>query len=237
MNTARFRFFAELNDFLPSSRKEVFFSYDFEGNPAIKHLIEALGIPHPEVGRILANGEEAPLTYHVQPDDQILVYPADGQAAIEPCFVLDNHLGKLAIYLRILGFDALYSNAFQDEELAEIAGSRQRILLTRDRRLLMRRVVQYGYCVRTLRPETQIVEVVRRYRLWGEINPFRRCLRCNHPLRPVSKELVLHRLEPLTKIYYDEFHLCPHCDQIYWKGSHYERMLQLVERVSSLHLP
>lgn len=231
MNTARFRFFAELNDFLPSSRKNVFFSYDFEGSPAIKHLIEALGVPHPEVGRILANGGEARLTYRVQPADQIFVYPADGQAAIEPRFVLDNHLGKLAIYLRILGFDALYSNTFQDDELAEIAGSGQHILLTRDRRLLMRRVVQHGYCLRSLRPEAQIAEVVRRYRLWGEIQPFRRCLRCNHPLQPVSKELILHRLESLTKIYYDEFHLCPSCDQIYWKGSHYERMQELVGRI------
>jgi len=145
---------------------------------------------------------------------------------------LDSHLGRLAAYLRMLGFDCLYRNDYDDAELAELVQCEKRILLSRDRRLLMRKVVQYGYCLRSLEPPEQLAEVVRRFDLADKIAPLHRCLRCNHPLQPVSKETVLDRLEPLTKIHFDEFHLCPACDQVYWKGSHVERMERLIESVS-----
>jgi uncharacterized protein with PIN domain len=74
---------------------------------------------------------------------------------------------------------------------------------------------------------------MRRFELANRVQPFHRCLRCNHPLEPVSKEMILDRLEPLTKQYFDEFRICLSCQQIYWKGSHYERMLKLVEQVKS----
>lgn len=74
--------------------------------------------------------------------------------------------------------------------------------------------------------------MIQRFDLLQRIAPFHRCLRCNHPLESVSKEAVLHRLEPLTRQYFDEFHICPDCKQIYWKGSHYEQMQEIVEKLT-----
>ena len=149
----------------------------------------------------------------------------------EPSFIADNHLGRLAAYLRMLGFDTLYRNDYQDPELAAVAHQEGRILLTRDRRLLMRREVDYGCCLRSLDSREQLGEVVRRYALAQTARPFRRCLRCNHELEVVDKAAVLERLQPLTRRYFEEFARCPGCDQVYWKGSHYERMLELIRRV------
>jgi uncharacterized protein with PIN domain len=230
---------------LLSERRYGEFRYTFEQYPSVKHLIESLGVPHTEVGRIVVNGSAVDFHYQVRDGDRIAVrsfsveemqdggIPGAGPKFTGARFVLDNHLGKLAVYLRILGFDVLYRNDYQDDELLRIAVEENRILLTRDRRLLMHRALQLGYCVRSLEPRSQAAEVVRRYNLFEHINPFHRCLRCNHPLQPVSKEDVLDRLEPLTRVYYDEFQLCHSCNQLFWKGSHYERMLKLVEDISS----
>jgi uncharacterized protein with PIN domain len=95
----------------------------------------------------------------------------------------------------------------------------------------MRNVVSHGYCPRSLDPLEQLIEVLQRYDLAKRIKPFHRCLRCNHPLETVAKEAVFDRLEPLTKLYFDEFQICPSCKQIYWKGSHYEQMERLIERL------
>ena len=234
MPTACFRFHADLNDFLPVHQRETLFPYAFESHQSVKHLIESLGVPHTEVGQITSNGAQVDFGYRPREGDQVEVFPlpldepgADDLAP-EPRFVLDNHLGKLAAYLRMLGFDALYNNHYQDEELAYIASQEGRILLTRDRRLLMRKAVTLGYCVRATTPDQQAREVLARFHLAGSITPFRRCLRCNGPLQPVAKEAVLDRLEPLTRQYYNEFHQCA-CGQVYWKGSHYERMNRLVK--------
>lgn len=125
----------------------------------------------------------------------------------------------------MLGFDTLYRNDAQDDELACRSAAEGRVLLTRDRRLLMRRVVAYGCCLRSLEPEEQLGEVARRYALLARARPFTRCLGCNEPLRAVSKAAVLDRLEPLTRRYYQDFAQCPACGKVYWPGSHHERML------------
>jgi len=154
----------------------------------------------------------------------------------EPYFVLDNHLGQLATYLRMLGFDSLYRNDFHDDELALISTRDGRILLTRDRRLLMRKVITFGYCPHQTDPRKQVVEVMHRFKLFGQVKPFQRCLRCNSPLQVVRKEDIIERLEPLTKLYFEEFHLCPVCNQIYWKGSHYGHMLEMITELEQ-HKP
>ena len=244
MPTTNIRFFAELNDFLPADRKEKLFRFPFKGNPSVKHLIESLGVPHTEVGLIEANDKLVDFTYLLQPGDRIAVYPAFQEhennpgttrsdlSQTGPRFLLDNHLGKLATYLRMLGFDVLYRTDYQDDDLVAVLNQEKRILLTRDRRLLMRKSVVDGYCVRSLDPESQLLEVSRRYDLPDKITPFRRCLRCNSSLQPIEKEAILHRLQPLTIRYYDEFHICPSCNQVYWKGSHYERMQKFVIQVA-----
>lgn len=236
MRSAEFHFLPDLNTFLLPERRGGTFSYSFESGQSVKHLIEAAGIPHTEVGRITANGQPIPFDYQVQDGDRINVYPANAlndPLPSEARFVLDNHLGRLAAYLRMLGFDVVYRNDFGDEELAEISATENRILLTRDRRLLMRKTVRFGYCLRSLDSRQQLVEVLRRYGLFAEFTPFQRCLRCNHPLEPVRKETIIDRLEPLTKKYYEDFHICPNCGQIYWKGSHFEHMQEWIDQLQN----
>ncbi len=207
-----------------------------QADQSIKHLIESLGVPHTEIGSIFVNNEPVEYSYLVQPGDDVAIYPetserGEGTVEEKPRFILDNHLGRLAAYLRILGFDALYRNDFQDDELALRSEQEGRILLTRDKRLLMRNQVTRGYWLRSKDPRQQLQEVVERYRLAGSARPFQRCVRCNEKLVPARKQDILHRLEPLTRKYFDEFHICPACQQVYWKGSHYERMSQLIDQV------
>jgi uncharacterized protein with PIN domain len=231
MSTAYFRFLGRLKDFLPPDRREQTIRVDFRGRQTLKHLVESLGVPHPEIGRVQVKGQERSLSTITQDGDEVEVHPIPNGCPIEPRFLLDNHLGRLAAYLRMLGFDCLYRNDYDDQELAEILQREERILLSRDRRLLMRKVVTHGYCPRSLNPLEQLTEVIRRFDLLKRIVPFHRCLRCNHPLEAVSKEAVLDQLEPLTKLYFDEFQICPACKQIYWKGSHYEQMQQLIKQM------
>ena len=233
MNKAVFRFSGGLDVFLAPALRGRDIPLTFEDHQSVKHLIEALGIPHVEVGEILADGVPVGAGYRPRDGARIEVLPPAPGCPVEPRFLLDNHLGRLAAFLRLLGFDCLYNNDFEDSAMAALLADDPRILLSRDRRLLMRKVVRYGYCPRSLDPQEQLGEVVRRFELAGRIQPFHRCLRCNTPLVPVDKAQVLDRLEPLTRRYFDEFRLCPHCDQVYWKGSHYERMQGLIEGLKS----
>ena len=242
MKQAYFRFFSELNDLLAPDRREREFPLTFKGRQTVKHLIESLGVPHTEVERIQVNGNAIDFNYLVRDGDHLQVYPFSGngtQASLnpiqeplqrEPHFILDIHLGKLARYLRMLGYDAWYRNDYDDPELARLANHEGRILLTRDRRLLMRNLVSQGYCIRSLDPKKQLIEVLKRFHLDDFPGPFQRCILCNTLLEPVRKEQIEQRLEPLTRKYFDEFHICPACEQIYWKGSHYERMQRFIQK-------
>lgn len=242
MPEASFYFHSQLNDFLPKSDRDLILQCAFNGNPTTKHLIEALGVPHPEVGRIVINQVEVDFYHQVEANETVQVFPVSsqwndpnglffaGKLTIPPRFVLDNHLGRLAAYLRMLGFDTIYHNRFEDSELVEVASTDTRILLTRDRQLLMHKIIHYGHCMRSLDPQEQLVEVLVHFDLAGAVRPFQRCLLCNHPLESVAKEEIIDRLEPLTKHYYDEFKQCSHCHQVYWKGSHFERMSNLVDK-------
>ena len=233
MKVARFDFDPDLQALLKRNLRGQPVDMRFQGPQSVKHLIESLGIPHTEIGPLSANGQKIGLDYITQDGDRIevrSVAPLD--LSNEPRFVLDAHLGRLASHLRMLGLDCLYENDYEDDELVRISVDEGRILLTRDRLLLMHKVITQGYLLRSLNSTEQLYEVVRRYDLVKWVKPFQRCMRCNHLLEPVSKQAVLHRLEPLTKKYYDDFRICPACKQVYWKGSHYERMLQLIEKVS-----
>ncbi len=232
MSTAYFSFLGRLNDFLRRDQQDPIVTVQFRERQSVKHLAESLGVPHPEIGQVQVNGQEGSLHTITQDQDQVEVHPVPNGCPVEARFLLDNHLGRLAAYLRMLGFDCLYENDYDDAEMAEILQQEERILLSRDRRLLMRKVVTHGYCPRSLDSKEQLIEVVQRFDLAKRIIPFHRCVRCNHPLEPVSKEAVLDRLEPLTKQYFDEFQICPACRQIYWKGSHYDKMQKLVEEIT-----
>lgn len=240
MSSATLHFHAELNDFLPRARRNIALTHAFHDRASVKDMIESLGAPHTEVAAIVVNGRPAGFSYIVQDGDRVDIYPASVPTDVaalplrpsvphQARFVLDTHLGQLAAYLRMLGFDTLYRNDYPDDELAGISSREQRILLTRDRGLLKRSIVVYGYYVRETDPPRQIVEVLRRYDLAGAITPLRRCIRCNGLLHAVQKADVTDRLAPKTREYYQEFSICAACDQVYWKGSHYERMRQFVK--------
>ncbi|MGB0387266.1 MAG: Mut7-C RNAse domain-containing protein, partial [Ardenticatenaceae bacterium] len=245
MSQAYFRFYTDLNYFLPSEKQKVMFAHKINEDASIKDTIEAIGVPHPEVDVILVNGKAVDFSYQVQPEDIVSVYPLFTSFEKSPKvrvgppplpkqqvrFVLDTHLGRLASHLRMLGFDTLYQNDYEDAELARISSEASRILLTRDLGLLKRSIVTYGYFVRQTNPDRQIVELLRRFDLLAHITPFQRCARCNGHLQPVQKELIRHRLNPQTREQHDQFQLCDSCQQIYWRGSHVERIEAWIERV------
>lgn len=146
-------------------------------------------------------------------------------------FILDVHLGKLARWLRMLGFDTLYRNDYADPEIVAIAVHEARTILTRDLGIMKRRAVIRGYHVQSTKPEEQLQEVLSRYDLLNQIKPFHRCIACNGLLQTVAKETVVAQLEPKTILYYDEFFQCEACYKIYWRGSHFARMETFISKL------
>jgi uncharacterized protein len=238
------RFYEELNDFLPQEQRKREFSQALKKERSVKDLIESIGIPHTEIDLIIVNGESVDFNYQVKDGDHISVYPVFESLDIsslkhcqsEPLrntrFVLDAHLGRLAAYLRMLGFDTLYRNDYDDPELAEVSANEHRILLTCDRRLLMRKQITHGYFVRQRQPRLQLLEILKRFDLYNNQQPFTRCMHCNGTTQPVGKQKIEAQLLPKTKKYYDEFFQCETCHNIYWKGSHYLRMKEMIEKIN-----
>ena len=243
MRTARFRFYEELNDFLPPEQQKQTVTYTFKGHPGIKDPIEALGIPHPEIELIIVNGQSVGFDYRLQNNDRVAVYPMFESLDITPlirlrdkplrrtCFVLDVNLGKLARLLRLCGFDAKYRNDYGDRDVVHIGVQESRIILTRDRRLLHHKTITHGYWVRGVHPDTQLKEVLHRFDLSRQVCPFHRCIECNGEIESVSKKTVQEQLEPLTKQHYERFYQCVDCGKVYWKGSHYEHMTNHLNRL------
>jgi uncharacterized protein with PIN domain len=235
-NAAEFRFYEELNDFLPQEQRKQTLLYRFNGNPGIKDPIEVFGVPHSEVDLIIVNGESVGFGYKLQNADRVAVYPVFEGLDIAPivklraqplrniAFVADVNLGKLARLLRLLGFDTLFGNACSDKQIVESAAEQKRVILTRDRRLLYAKEVTHGYWVRSVMPQLQLAEVVKRFDLAGLIKPFYRCTVCNGLIVPVEKQAVLQLLEPKTKKYYDNFYRCRNCGRVYWEGSHIDKI-------------
>jgi uncharacterized protein with PIN domain len=245
MAKAVIRCYEELNDFLPPPWRKRDRELDFAAPAPVRHLIETLGVPHTEVELILVNGVSVDLDHRVADGDRISVYPMFEALDVTPLvklrerplrrvrLVVDSHLGRLARYLRLLGFDTLYHNDLGDRELARLAAQEGRVLLTRDKALLMRREVTHGCYVRQAPPRRQLAAVVRRLDLYREIRPFTRCMQCNASLGPVRKEQVVERLPERTRKLFDRFWECQGCGRVYWQGSHYERMQSLVRWVRS----
>jgi uncharacterized protein len=240
---AYFRFYAELNDHLPREQQYQTIERTFHVSASVKDMIEGLGIPHAEVELILANGNSVDFAYAVRDGDRISVYPifesfdvtpelhVRPKALREPKFVLDVHLGKLATYLRMLGFDTFYRSCYSDPELVLVSSEQRRILLTRDRALLKHSAITHGYWLRETDSRQQTAEIARRFDLTRRIQPFTRCMACNGTLRPALKDEVRHLLPPLTLELYDEYQRCSSCGRAYWKGSHYRRMRRWIEEL------
>jgi uncharacterized protein with PIN domain len=245
MASVRFRFYEELNDFLPPARRKVEFTHDFDRRASIKDMIESFGVPHPEIDLILVNGESVDFDYIVNDGDRVSVYPVfeclDVSPATrlrarplrDPRFVVDCNLGRLARYLRLLGFDCVYRNDYSDADVARISQQQHRIVLTRDRRLLLRKIITHGLFVRSVKPRDQVREVLERLDLYRDLRAFTRCTRCNATLERVAKGAVEDRLEPKTRKYYQRFLQCTECGQIYWQGSHHDRAQRLIDELVS----
>lgn len=245
MACARFRFYEELNDFLPAGKRKIEFSHRFTRRASVKDMIESFGVPHTEVEIILVDGQSVGFSHIVRDGDRISVYPMfetlDVSSLLRvreaplrnPRFVVDSNLGGLARYLRLLGMDALYQNDFSDDEVARISQAQRRIVLTRDRRLLHRKIIVHGYFVRAVRPRDQTREVLTRLDLHASVHPFTRCTHCNGVLQAVDKSNVEHLLEPRTRRFYNHFLRCQHCQRLYWEGSHHERAARLVTELTT----
>jgi uncharacterized protein with PIN domain len=230
-----FRFYEELNDFLAPALRRRSFVHAFDDTPSVKDRIESLGIPHTEVDLILVDGEPAPFTRRLQGGERVAVYPVfesfdvSGLAALrrhplrEPRFVLDVHLGRLASYLRLLGFDCLYRNDYQDDELIAISHREHRTVLTRDTGLLKRAELTHGAFVHATDPRRQLREVLERFQLESLIAPFTRCARCNASVERVPTGTV-EDAPPGIALDKAEFSRCTGCGQLYWRGSHPSRL-------------
>lgn len=224
MVTATFRFFGDLNDFLPRARRDCVFATACARAATVKHMVEALGVPHTEVGRLCVNGAPGDLQRQLEQGDDVAVHPQQHSAPADIRFLADAHLGGLARLLRMAGFDTLYDNAYRDEEIVAIAAAQQRTVLTRDRELLKRREVAHGCYLHAIRPEEQLRELFARLTLAPLARPFTLCLHCNLPLRPVARHEVLARLPAAVRAQHAEFTSCDACGRVFWKGSHHARM-------------
>lgn len=240
---ASVRFYAELNDHLPPGQQYKIIEKQLFLPASVKDVIESLGVPHTEVDLVLVNGESSDFSRLVRNGDRVAVYPVFESIDItpvlrlrpqplrEPKFVLDVHLGRLAGYLRMFGFDTVYANNAADAELVEIAAQQDRTLLTRDRGLLKHSAVTRGYWVRETGSRRQAEEVMRRFDLARSLRPFTRCIVCNGLLAEVSKAQIERRVPKRVLECFDEFRQCPGCGRVYWEGSHHRRMRIWIEQL------
>ena len=244
MVCATFRFYGELNDFLPRERKGRDITAPCARMASTKHMIEALGVPHTEVELVLVNGENAGLDLLLEEGDRVAVYPHFTRfdvSDLRPAsslppgrirFVADAHLGGLARLLRMAGFDTICDNSLNGDQVEALAAVQERVVLTRDRELLKRRGIDYGCYVRAQRPEAQLHDLFEHFGLAERARPFTRCLHDNAPLRSVAKAEVLDRLPPQVAAAQDEFNTCDLCGRVYWKGSHWQRMSAVLARAA-----
>jgi uncharacterized protein with PIN domain len=239
----RLRFHGDLSVFLGSKAGDVVIERQLAEKTSIKDVIESCGVPHPEVDLILADEQIVGFDYTLANDTRVEVFSVENrdtyrtdkqlQAVRISRFVAGVHLGRLTRNLRLLGFDVAYRQNADDRQLLEVMVRENRALLTRDRRLLMHAIVQHGYWPRSQNADEQTIEVVGRFDLSELIAPFTRCLRCNAQLEAVAKAEIVSKLEPLTKIYYDQFRRCPDCKQIYWSGSHFPKLQRRIDKIRS----
>ncbi len=245
MHKVYLRFYEELNDFLPEEKRKKRFEHHYIDRTSVKDLIESLGIPHTEVDLILVKGNSVNFKYLINDGDDISVYPVFESFDIsdlqhlrpkplrKPKFVADVHLGRLTRYLRMMGLDVIYRNDFEDEEIVELSLKERRAILTKDKGILKRNDVIHGYWIRSTKVEEQVKEVLKRFDLQKEIKEFSRCIECNELLKPIKKETIINQLPPKVAQSQNEFMHCPSCNKIYWRGTHYQRMLTFIRRLGT----
>ena len=238
---AEFRFYAELKDFLPKqSREHGTITHSFLVPGSVKDAIESVGVPHTEVDLIIANGESVDFAYRVHDGDRVSVYPMFEALDVAPVvrlraeplrvprFVVDDHLSKLASYLRLVGFDTLCDRGWSDHDLVRISTEQRRLLLTRDIGLLKHGALTHASYVRATDPREQLIEVVGRFQLAPRLEPFTRCMPCNGLVSDVAKAAVSHLIPAGTAAAHHEFRQCAGCSRVYWRGAHMGELEALV---------
>ncbi|WP_107851745.1 Mut7-C RNAse domain-containing protein [Oceanimonas marisflavi] len=242
MRSSQFRFYGQLNDFLPSELRQRTVCYRYSGSPGLRDAIQAQGVPHTEVDLVLVDGVARCFDFNLQGGEQVSVYPRfkafelqAGRLGPKPLavhrFILDVHLGKLCRQLRLLGFDTAYGNDFEDRHIIDRSLAERRIILTRDLGILKQARVQYGYFVRATAPNRQIGEVLQAFELKERCRPLSRCIKCNGEVERVAKSRVESRLPDGTRRSYELFYQCRACGQIYWRGAHYARLMEKLARL------
>ncbi|MEE8552607.1 MAG: Mut7-C RNAse domain-containing protein [Desulfobacterales bacterium] len=243
MSKVTFRFYEELNDFLPKHRRKTDFEAKFKGKRSIKDMIEALGVPHTEIDLILVNGNSVDFNYILQDEDRVSVYPVFESLNITDVtqlrkiplrrnkFLADINLGNIVKYMRVLGLDLYYDSLLSTREIIEISKRENRVILTKSRKLLKFKDVSHVIFIRPGTTTEQIRLIIDYLDIKDNIKPFSRCLRCNTLLNNVLKEKILDRIPPKTKEFCDEYVQCKSCDKIYWKGTQFINMKKVVKQI------
>lgn len=223
----RLRFAADLGVFLARENRTGEVRAPWDGESTLGHVVESLGVPLPEVGRLAIGGRVVPPSCRPAPGATVEVQAA-GRPQRLPAdrFILDVHLGALARRMRLVGLDTFYGNDLDDDLLINLANAQRRVLLTRDRGLLKRRKLWLGAYVRGDRPDDQLADVVDRFA--PALAPWTRCPACNGLLSPVAKAAVVPVLRPGTRRTYQAFSRCRSCGQVYWHGAHSQRLEQII---------
>jgi len=218
----------DLQFFIAKKHKEEKIRHTFIHKTTIRDVASSLGILPPEIQVILLNGKPASIDSVVDDNDFITL---DSGSLSADSFILDVHLGKLARYIRMLGFDSFYRNDLADDEIIEIAHKENRAILTRDTGILKNKKVRSGYFLRNTMPELQLKEVITIFNLSGQFKSFSRCMNCNGKLAEVEKRMVKELVPTGAWLEHDQFFQCEHCHQVYWKGTHFYKMQDFISRV------
>jgi uncharacterized protein len=203
----------------------------FDPDASLGHVIRSAGVPLTEIGEVRLDGVAVPLSSRATPGSVVDVDEAGRpQPVPDGGFLLDVGLGALARRLRLLGQDAAWSRDADDPDLVAQATAEDRVLLTQDRGLLMRRALPRGALVRGDGTEQQLADVLDRFH--PALAPLTRCTACGGRLVPVTKDEIADRLEPGTRRSYAEFSRCTACGRLYWRGAHARRIDDLVARAA-----
>ena len=239
------RFYAELNHFLPPEKRQRAFNYVFTGTPSVKDTIEAIGVPHTEIDVILVDDKSVDFGHLLKGGERVAVYPMFERYDVSPVtrlrpaplrvtrFIADVHLGSLARYLRLLGFDTIWERDLSDEAIVQTAVDEKRIILTRDKGILKNGRVTHGYWLRATDPKLQLEEVIRAIDLADDVSPYTRCMECNGELESVKRSEAARSVPLQVFLVYRDFKRCTSCHGVYWRGSHVRRLDKIVERAKN----